>query len=180
MPIDVKQQIANAMFELSKTKDPGKITVKDLVSACGVSRQIFYYYYQDIYEVFAYILRQDVEIYTNESIGMDTPIESVTHFVGCLVDNIDMFKKGLESKLRPDIESLMLDTFKKYIRILIEQKVTDVALRSVDLNFLTNFIACGLVGTIIDNSTNKDFNVDEYCTQLLQLVRARLDQLNTR
>lgn len=44
MPVQVKPMIAEAFIRLSKQKNIDKITVKDLVEACGISRQTFYYH----------------------------------------------------------------------------------------------------------------------------------------
>lgn len=51
MPIDVKKRIVEAFVKLSKEKNIDKITVKDIVDECGISRQAFYYHFQDILEV---------------------------------------------------------------------------------------------------------------------------------
>ena len=41
MPLDVKAAVADALLELIRRKDADKITVKDLVEVCGISRQTF-------------------------------------------------------------------------------------------------------------------------------------------
>ncbi len=51
MPINKKEVIADAFVSLAQRKNADKITVKDLVEACGISRQTFYYHFQDILEV---------------------------------------------------------------------------------------------------------------------------------
>ena len=51
MPVNVKPMIAEAFLKLSKEKNIDKITVKDIVDTCGISRQSFYYHFQDILEV---------------------------------------------------------------------------------------------------------------------------------
>ena len=48
MATDIRTKIAEAMEEMSRTRHPDKISVQDLVNACGVSRQTFYYYFEDI------------------------------------------------------------------------------------------------------------------------------------
>lgn len=177
MTVEVKEQIAEAMIKLSRKKDAGKITVKDLVSECGVSRQIFYYYYEDIYDVLKYILERDVSGYAAESIKIDDPFEAVKHFITCIIDNADEVRKGLESKLRPEVEAYLLQTLKKYVRYLIEHRLANVALKQQDINFLTDFAACGITGRIIENTMKDEKDVDEYCHQLLSLMQARIDQL---
>ena len=51
MPLDVKAAVADALLELIRRKDADKITVKDLVEVCGISRQTFYYHFKDIVDV---------------------------------------------------------------------------------------------------------------------------------
>lgn len=48
--------IMRVFEELLASKQLDKITVKDVTDRCGISRNTFYYHYQDIYQVFqAYI-----------------------------------------------------------------------------------------------------------------------------
>lgn len=43
MPGDMKAKIADTLNEILKHKELDKITVKELVDACNISRQSFYY-----------------------------------------------------------------------------------------------------------------------------------------
>ena len=54
MPLDVKAAVADALLELIRRKDADKITVKDLVEVCGISRQTFYYHFKDIVDAVSY------------------------------------------------------------------------------------------------------------------------------
>ena len=51
MPVNMKNMIADAFLAMTARKSVDKITVKDLVEACDISRQTFYYHFQDILEV---------------------------------------------------------------------------------------------------------------------------------
>lgn len=51
MPEYTKDKIADTLMRLLANKSLDKITVKLLVSECGISRQSFYYYFQDILDV---------------------------------------------------------------------------------------------------------------------------------
>ena len=51
MAENIKKKLADALIELSGRKSLDKITIKDLVEMCGISRQSFYYHYQDILDV---------------------------------------------------------------------------------------------------------------------------------
>ena len=59
MPLDVKAAVADALLELIRRKDADKITVKDLVEVCGISRQTFYYHFKDIYDLVEWCCEED-------------------------------------------------------------------------------------------------------------------------
>ena len=51
MPIDMKNIISETFMTMVQKKGIDKITVKALIDACNISRQTFYYHFQDIMEV---------------------------------------------------------------------------------------------------------------------------------
>ena len=52
MAVFTKIVIMRVFEELLAFKQLDKITVKDITDKCGISRNTFYYHYQDIYQVF--------------------------------------------------------------------------------------------------------------------------------
>ncbi len=61
MPRDTQQIIQAAFIRLLNQKPLDKIIVRDIVSECGVSRNTFYYYYQDIYALLEQVLLDETE-----------------------------------------------------------------------------------------------------------------------
>lgn len=51
MPGSTKQAVSDAFFRICSTRSPEKITVRDIVEECGVTRNTFYYYFRDVYDV---------------------------------------------------------------------------------------------------------------------------------
>lgn len=51
MPSFTKKAIVESFLRLLAKKPPEKITVRDVVDDCGINRNTFYYYFQDIYAV---------------------------------------------------------------------------------------------------------------------------------
>ena len=46
-----KREILRAFSDLASEKPVDKITVKEITDLCQISRNTFYYHYQDVYEV---------------------------------------------------------------------------------------------------------------------------------
>ncbi len=68
-----KEAIAQTFEGLLEKRNIDKITVKDIVTECGVNRQTFYYHFRDIYDLMEWALAKSIEKYagTNLSAGMD-------------------------------------------------------------------------------------------------------------
>ena len=61
MPVDVKGAVAAAFLEMAARKDVDKITVKDIVADCGINRNTFYYYFEDMPKLIESIVEDDAE-----------------------------------------------------------------------------------------------------------------------
>ena len=81
MPVDVKQVIAETFAGLLEHKNVEKITVKELVDACHISRQTFYYHFQDTMEVIEYLMEQRLQktlLASLEAPSVQDALKSVT------------------------------------------------------------------------------------------------------
>ena len=61
MAADMKQTIAQAAKTLLMEKNVKKLTVKDIVEECQITRQAFYYHFEDIPDLFRWMLERDTE-----------------------------------------------------------------------------------------------------------------------
>ena len=62
MAIDMKKTIAEAASNLLFEKKVKKLTVKDIVEECHITRQAFYYHFEDIPDLIQWVLYQEMEI----------------------------------------------------------------------------------------------------------------------
>ena len=53
--------IEESFIRLLNERPLDKITIKDIVDDCGISRNTFYYHFQDITSLLEHILNADVE-----------------------------------------------------------------------------------------------------------------------
>lgn len=98
MPVQVKPMIAEAFIRLSKQKNIDKITVKDLVEACGISRQTFYYHFQDILEVIEWSLDQAFSHLLEQSLAADDPEAVLRGFLETSEESAELLLESCEKK----------------------------------------------------------------------------------
>lgn len=61
MPADMKETIAKAAQSLLFEHHVKKLTVKDIVERCHITRQAFYYHFEDIPDLFRWMLEKRTE-----------------------------------------------------------------------------------------------------------------------
>ena len=66
MPSFTKKAIMESFLHLVEKKPLEKITVRDLVDECGINRNTFYYYFQDIYAVLEEYCEQSIDALAGE------------------------------------------------------------------------------------------------------------------
>lgn len=57
MPIDMKETIADTVRRMLVEKRVKKLTVKEIVEECHITRQTFYYHFEDIPDMFRWMLK---------------------------------------------------------------------------------------------------------------------------
>lgn len=144
MSNDVKEKIRTTLLQLSGQTSIEKINVSMLVRECNVSRTLFYYYYQDIYDVLQDILCQEMEKVIGECLSIPDSERSVCRFVELSVQQFPLMRRILHTKYYEDAEKLLTRTVKKYLRIAFYQKVGDIPVRTEEAEFILDFMASGL------------------------------------
>lgn len=92
-----KEALARGLKELLKEQPFDKISVKDIAERSGMSRNSFYYHFQDKFELISWIFYNDiserVEMYEDSSKFLE---ESFSCICDCLCQNRAFYKKCLE------------------------------------------------------------------------------------
>ena len=79
-----------------KQSGPDKITVAKLVEKCQISRSLFYYYFNDIFDVMIYHLENDLNQAINASLKVNSPKDSWFIVGTAKTDTRDQRRKVLE------------------------------------------------------------------------------------
>ena len=61
MAVDTKELIAEAVKRLLMQKKVKKLTVKDIVDECSITRQTFYYHFEDIPDLLKWVLERGTD-----------------------------------------------------------------------------------------------------------------------
>ena len=150
MPADMKNIIGEAFVKMVAHKGIDKITVKALIEECHISRQTFYYHFQDIMDVLEWCVRQETNTLVKESLRAEDLQTALQIFISFNTEHFSWFQKLMESHRRAQIETLLVDAVKTYMIEMSRHSHSDLYVNYEDMDVLLQFNACGLVGVLLE------------------------------
>ena len=142
-----KKKIASSMVELVEKKPIDKITITDITVNCYMTRQVFYRYFVDKYDLINWMYEEDCGsiIYTGEeNFSLKSWIE---YIIDILEDKKSFYVHAIQDDSSKTFENLILDKTRFYLKKIIEYKTA--AELTKQLEFLIEMTARGLVEMII-------------------------------
>jgi len=107
MCCETKNKIAETVRELIQTKSMSKITVQDVMQRADMTRQSFYYHFQDIYDVLEWDVTQQLK--RQLAYRREQPFESwCGELLNAIKDNQTFYRRIAEALGRKKIQELAL------------------------------------------------------------------------
>ena len=149
-----KDAIVAAFGELLTERPLSKITVKDIVDRCEISRNTFYYHFEGIPS----LLEQTVKYMTDQIIQahskFGSPMDCIAPFVHYCTDN----KKAILHIYRSVQREVFLTYLDRTAMYVVSQYVETAtsglfvsAAQNEEKNLLIRYYKCTLVGALLDN-----------------------------
>lgn len=99
---NIKNKIAETLVSLSQKKPINKITVKELSEECGVSRQTFYYYYQDIVDVLEWHIETKIASNVKRCMAIENDHDAIIDFIVGVLGIKPFLRHISDSRLRDE------------------------------------------------------------------------------
>lgn len=174
MPGDMKSKIADVLNELLKHKKLDKITVKELVEACHISRQSFYYHFRDIMDVVEWYQNQALKQSIERSLEAPTYKAAIRGFIYEAFQHKELILQLMASQRRPEMEALFVKAVHTYLQELIRGNKLRVFCSPEDVESVISFCSCGLVGMMLTNLKQKNLDVDVLAEQMCRLLTGEI------
>lgn len=174
MPGDMKARIADTLNELLEHKELDKITVKELVDACNISRQSFYYHFQDIMEVVEWYQDQALRQSIEKSLAAPSYKEAIRGVIYETFQHRQLILQLMASQRRKEMELLFSRAVRTYLRELLRGKGSGVSGSSEDIETVISFCSFGLVGMMLSALSQKNPDVDALANQLCRLLTGEI------
>lgn len=145
-----KKALKEAFFELLSKKSIDQITIKDITSHCGVSRNTFYYHYEDITalleEIMMGVVDELIEKYPTVD-SLDQGLEVATEFV---LDNKNAVMHIYHSDQRAIYERCLMKLCRHVMEKLVASNIPAEKVSDEERQFLINYYKCTAFGFVMD------------------------------
>ena len=145
-PQFTKQAITASFLKLLAEKPLDRITVKDIVEDCGVSRNSFYYHYQDIFDLMDEVVQTETEKALGahfDAASWQDALISALHFA---LSHKRQVTNMYRSSCRNRVEQYLFCVTEKVLFESVEELSKDLHTTEWDRRFLARFYTYALVG----------------------------------
>lgn len=142
-----KKKIASSMMDLLKKKPIDKITITDITVNCNMSRQVFYRYFVDKYELINWMYEEDCGsvIYTGEEkFSLKSWIE---YILNILEEKKNFYIHAIQNDSGKTFENIILNKTRFYLTNIIKYKTSSELTKQ--LKFLVEMTSRSLIDMII-------------------------------
>jgi len=148
MATSTKKALADALKKMMVIKPIDRITVNDLVETCGVSRQTFYYHFDDVYDLLEWVFEEDANANLPKEVVYDNWKQDVTLWFKYLSDNavfaLNVYNSSSRLYMLRYIRGRLRDCIRSFSEIVAEDRTID----RQDFEFIVEFYSHIVVGLI--------------------------------
>lgn len=174
MAEDTKTIIAESFDSLVRKLGIDKVTVKAVIEDCGVSRQTFYYHFQDIMDVVEWSAQRAAQRMVERSLAAATPQEALSELIRAISENRELLHKLIVSQRRAQVERIIFKTVRTYLEKMLVHCDTDIQGEYRDAELALDFLSFGLVGTLIQHCSDPQLDPDKLAGQLIRILGDRI------
>lgn len=174
MAVDMKRIIAEHFDALVRQKGIDKVTVTAIIEGCGISRQTFYYHFQDIMDVVEWSANQMVERMVERSLKAASAQDALAELIRSTAENRSLLKKLIDSQRRAQVERILFRAMHTYLEELVHNKPLRSGGDYNDTKLALDFLSFGLSGILFEHSGDPNLDPDELAGRLLRILGERL------
>lgn len=161
MPVDMKKLIAEAVHTLLIEKKVKKLTVKDIVEECHITRQSFYYHFEDIPDLLRWILEQSKEEFMREARNQKEAESALRYFFLMAINALPYIKKTVQSNYGDEIERLMEQQTYRLFEQLIEENNLYQGCSRFELKLIIRYHSQAIIGILREWTEEDTKNLDQ-------------------
>lgn len=173
--------IKQAFLALLEKKSVSKITVKDIVEACGINRNTFYYHFSSIPDLVEAIVRDLTKEIIKENAPVKTLEECIEIGAKMALEHKRVLLNIYNSSNRSVYEIHLMKTCEQVVEQYIYTVFGETKIDPYDKEILVRFYKCQCFGQVIDwMNNNMSYDIVEQFARLCQLREGFAEEVAER
>ena len=148
-----KLALAQSLKQLMAERTLDKITVKEIVTRCGVNRQTFYYHFKDIYDLLDWMFVNEGQEFSRrypDSRSSDDGESAIRNMCSYLRENKQMVVNIYHSLGRELLDRYLCREMSKLLQTTLGYRAQVFGATEDDLAYLIAFYKHAFVGSLLD------------------------------
>ena len=144
-----KNLLALSLKEIMGKKPLNKISIQNIVDLCGLTRQAFYYHFQDVYELLGWIYNNEAVGFLKKNINYSSWKDSYLEYLNYILENKLFCINTLNSLGRKHIEQFIYTNTSSFFIKIIDELSVGMDIKDKDKQFISDFYIPAFLGLII-------------------------------
>ena len=144
-----KKALAAAAAEILRKKSLDKITIKEITDACGLTRNTFYYHFEDIYDLLGWMLIKEADEILTRYSEEEQWEEGFLEGLSFLYENKKMIYHIYKTINRGDLDKYLNKVGEVYALRLVNIQAEGLGFSREAVKTAANFYINAFVGTVL-------------------------------
>lgn len=171
MPVDTREMIAEAVQTLLIERHVKKLTVKDIVEQCHITRQAFYYHFEDIPELLRWMVEKESDRMLGEVLSKANAEDGLRCFFVMMINTLPYVKRGMDSNYRTELEQLLRRYIQRFFVTAAEAKNYYSGCSPSEHKFILRYHSQAILGLLHEWTEEDSEHLDEivhtvYCLMM--------------
>ncbi len=155
MPADMKRTIAEAAQVLLTDRRVKKLTVKDIVEQCHITRQAFYYHFEDIPELLRWMIDGYFEQVLRRAMDEADGEAGLRCFFVLAINAAPYVEHGMKTNYGDELRRLLRQSFRKYFDLASRHRDMYPNCPHTQLEIILRYHCEAILG-LLENWTDED------------------------
>lgn len=165
-----EEAIKSTFLELLQHKSVSKITVREIVDACGINRNTFYYHYDSIPDLVEEIVSDITDSLVRENASVKTLEECIEIGANVALEYKRVLLNIYNSSNRSVYEIHLMRLCQNVVELYIDSVFGDTVVSDEDREILIRFYKCECFGQVIEwMNNNMSYNIVEQFSRLCKI-----------
>lgn len=174
MPTDMKRTIAEAVQTLLMERHVKKLTVKDIVEQCHITRQAFYYHFEGIPELLQWMIDRYFEQMTKEAFLQENGEAGLRCFFVMAINAAPYVEHGIKSNYGEELKHLLRQGFQHYFTLVSQRKHFYADCTQAQLNVILRYHCHAIMGLLEEWTEEDTRQLDQIVHTVYQIMTAQL------